>query len=225
MEAPISRKQLIKRRAKKLGWFTVAGQLAFQVMVPLFLKKHAVAQEQKLMLRYHLDDAPIDEEKLIVVSSVNDPATIEKLRAINPDVVVVNGTRIISQRVLDAVAAPFINTHAGITPMYRGVHGGYWALASGDKENCGVTIHFVDKGIDTGGIISQHRIEPEPADNFITYPLHQLGVALPFLVRAVKAALDGKARAQQPANAGLSRLWYHPTIWAYLRSRWVKGVK
>ena len=41
--------------------------------------------------------------------------------------------------------------HAGITPQYRGVHGGYWAVVNNDPEHCGVTIHFVDKGIDTGG--------------------------------------------------------------------------
>src|SRR5438093_9923670 len=48
--------------------------------------------------------------------------------------VVVNGTRIISEAVLTASDAVFINMHAGITPKYRGVHGGYWALYNGDGE-------------------------------------------------------------------------------------------
>lgn len=224
METPVSRKQLIKRRAKKLGWWTVLGQLTFQVLMPPFLKRSAAAQEQKLLRKYQLNDSEIDAQKLIAVSSVNDAATIEKLQALNPSVVVVNGTRIISKRVLEAVAAPFINTHAGITPMYRGVHGGYWALASGDLENCGVTIHFVDKGIDTGGIISQHLIEPEPLDNFTTYPLHQLGVALPFLKEAIQKILAGNM-VTRPMAASSSQLWYHPTIWTYLRNRLAKGVK
>lgn len=223
MESPVSKKQLIRRRAKKMGWFTVLGQLAFQVITPRLLKKGAAAQEQKLLQKYNLDDREIDKELLSKVSSVNHASTIELLKSINPDIVVVNGTRIISKKVLESVSAPFINTHAGITPMYRGVHGGYWALANGDKANCGVTIHFVDKGIDTGGIISQHMIEPETADNFTTYPLHQLGVALPYLVEAIKRVLEGNTSVQK-VN-GPSKLWFHPTIWAYLRNRWKKGVK
>ena len=60
----------------------------------------------------------------------------------------VNGTRIISSRVLDSIGCPIINTHAGITPRYRGVHGGYWALAEGHPEEVGTTVHLVDKGIE-----------------------------------------------------------------------------
>jgi len=76
-------------------------------------------------------------------------------QASHPDVVVVNGTRIIAEKVLHSVPATFLNTHSGITPLYRGAHGGYWALVKKDRANCGVTIHVVDAGIDTGGIVTK----------------------------------------------------------------------
>src|SRR5690606_24425483 len=94
------------------------------------------------------------------VPSVNATQCIDLVQKIEPDIVVVNGTRIISKKVLDAVPVSFINTHVGITPKYRGVHGAYWALACGDTDNCGVTVHLVDKGIDTGGILKQAVIAP-----------------------------------------------------------------
>ena len=47
---------------------------------------------------------------------------------------VVNGTRILSRRMLESIDAVFLNMHVGITPKYRGVHGGYWALANGDRR-------------------------------------------------------------------------------------------
>ncbi len=56
---------------------------------------------------------------------------------------------------LAAIDAPFINYHAGINPKYRGQHPGYWALASDDAENAGVTIHLVDEGVDTGSVLYQ----------------------------------------------------------------------
>src|SRR5690606_31292352 len=138
------------------------------------------------------DFSPIPPHLISNGASINDPSTRAILRDVSPDVVVVNGTRIIAQSVLDAVDAPFLNTHAGITPAYRGVHGGYWALAEGQPELCGVTVHRVDRGIDTGDVIAQAIVHPTRADNFQTYPLLQLKAALPLLQDAVRAAASEK---------------------------------
>ena len=67
------------------------------------------------------------------------------------------------------------------------MHGGYWALVSGHPEACGVTVHLVDEGIDSGGILAQSVITPGPADCFVTYPLMQLGVGLPVAPRGFAA--------------------------------------
>ena len=223
VEHGVSKKLLLKRRAKKLGWFTVFGQLLFQSTLPKFLAFVSRKQHDALLKKYELFQNPIDAGTVIRVPSVNAQATIETLQQLQPAVIVINGTRILSKQLLAAVPCRFINTHAGITPKYRGVHGGYWALASGDVENCGVTIHLVDKGIDTGDIISQHRIHPGKRDNFTTYPIHQLGTALPHLVHAVHAALNNTLKTYKAE--GESRLWYHPTIWQYFYYWLTKGVK
>ena len=93
----------------------------------------------------------------------------------------VNGTRIISKKTLESVPATFINIHTGITPAFRGVHGGYWAMATGKKNLFGTTVHYVDTGVDTGGIIEQVFIEPPKQDNFYTYPYLQYASVLPVL--------------------------------------------
>ncbi|HEX8349388.1 MAG TPA: formyl transferase, partial [Hymenobacter sp.] len=118
---------------------------------------------------------------------------------------------------------PFLNTHAGITPLYRGVHGGYWALANNDAAHCGVSVHLVDAGIDTGGIIAQALIRPEPEDNFSTYPLLQVIAGMPLLKEAVRAALAGTIQLR-PAPEGTSRLWSHPTLAEYKANRRRSGV-
>ena len=107
--------------------------------------------------------------------------------------------------------------------MYRGVHGGYWALVNNDRENCGVTVHLVDAGIDTGDLLFQARIHPTGKDNFITYPLLQTAAALELLTRAVTEGLQ--SRLQPQVASGHSRLWYHPTIGQYVYNRLVKRVK
>ena len=172
----------------------------------------------------NMNAAEIPNDKTINVSSVNSKKTIELLKEINPDLIIVNGTRIISEKVLSAVECPFINTHAGITPKYRGVHGAYWALVNNDAENNGVTVHFVDKGIDTGSVIYQENITITKQDDFSTYPLIQLVSGIKLLTKAIENFFNGTLSSQKERNLE-SILWYHPTIWGYLYHRIFKGVK
>ena len=222
-QAP-ARAGFLKRRAERLGWFTVGGQVLFRSLAVPLLTRGARRRRDSLKSSYQLDDRAIPDDVRLDVSSVNDPVVQERLAALDPEVVVVNGTRIIGKATLAACDAPFINIHTGITPKYRGVHGGYWALAEGDPTHCGVTVHLVDAGIDTGGVLGQARIEPGPKDNFTTYVLHQYGVGVPLLLDVLARAADGLADPVAPLSRD-SRLWSHPTVWGYLARRLAGGAK
>ena len=141
----------------------------------------------------------------------------------SPDVIVINGTSIVSKKVLSTIACPVINMHAGITPMYRGVYGGYWSLINKDEANCGVTVHLVDSGIDTGNVLYQSRIYVSSKDNFVVYPVKQMIAGLPYLVKAVEDALTNNI--QHLKTEGKSSIWTHPTLVEYLYNRIFKGVK
>ena len=157
------------------------------------------------------------------VSSVNEDQCLQLLQSINPQLVIVNGTRIISKQILESVNAVFVNMHAGITPKYRGVHGAYWALVNDDKQNCGVTVHMVDAGIDTGEVIFQATITPASNDNFVTYPLLQLAAGIPGMKKAIADTLAG--RLGKTFAVGESKLWSHPGFGQYIFLRLIKGKK
>jgi len=224
IEEPISRIEFIKRRIKRLGLIKVLGQVLFELMVVPYLNVISYKRIQEIKKQYDLCDEPIEESKTIRVKSVNADETIVLLKNINPDIVVINGTRIISDKVLDSIKARFINMHAGITPMYRGVHGAYWALVENNKQACGVTIHFVDKGIDTGKILEQGLITPTFKDTFVTYPVLQLAIGIPLLKKAINNVLEDHVEVK-PYPEGKSTLWSHPTLWEYLWYRFRYGVK
>lgn len=222
VECEVPRGVFLRRRLRRLGMAKLAGQLLFQAY-GRFGELRARRRRRAILARHRLDDTPLAESELRRVPSVNAAETIDLLRALDPDVVVVNGTRIIAERVLRSVDAPFINTHVGITPTYRGVHGGYWALANRDRENCGVTVHLVDPGIDTGAILYQSTIEPTGQDDFFTYPALQYGAGVPLLLRAVSDALAGRLHPRE--NDGKpSALWSHPGLFEYLRNGWSRGI-
>ena len=212
------------RRIKRLGFGRVLGQVLFQLCVVPCIRMTSRERTRELQKKFKFDTTSIDPSIVHYVPSANSTESIELLKRVQPDLVLINGTRILSKDVLTSIPATFINMHAGITPLYRGVHGAYWALRNREREHCGVTVHIVDTGIDTGRILEQGTIDPEEVDTFVTYPLIQLGIGIPLLEQAISDVLQ-KKETMKENPAGKSRLWSHPTIWGYLRHRIVGGVK
>jgi folate-dependent phosphoribosylglycinamide formyltransferase PurN len=212
-----SRAIFLRRRARKLGLLRASGQVLFQLWGKIGAHR-AGARVREIMDSAGLDDTPMEPGRYRRVASVNDPSVVSQIAATGVDVVVVNGTRILSRALLDAIEVPVLNTHAGITPAYRGVHGGYWARARGDMARCGVTIHMVDAGVDTGAVVAQAAIAPGPRDNFFTYPLLQMAKATPLLLKAVRDARSGQLCPCPAARVadGESQQYYHPTLWEYV---------
>jgi phosphoribosylglycinamide formyltransferase 1 len=213
---------MLRHRARKLGIAQTLGQFAF-ILYSRLLGRASGSRVGQLLVRHGLSDAPIPAEVTTHVQSANKRSVAKQLRKLAPQAVVVNGTRILSPKLLAAVDAPFINTHTGITPLYRGVHGGYWALANDDPAHCGVTVHLVDAGVDTGGILYQALITPEADDNFATYPVLQLAQGLPLMKAALGDAVAGRLAPR--TGEGISQQWYHPTLFGYWKTRLQRGVK
>jgi folate-dependent phosphoribosylglycinamide formyltransferase PurN len=212
VEKRTSRTRLAWRRARRHGAIKVFGQLAF-VFFQRWQRRWARQRIEEILAAHSLSDG-VPDCSMRATSSVNSEECERLLRELQPQVVLVVGTRLIDGRILGSIAAPFINYHAGITPKYRGGHGAYWALRRNDAEHCGATVHLIDEGIDTGAVLYQVLIQPTARDNFSTYPILQLAAALPLLERAAREAIAGTISPQQVDLP--SHLWMHPTLWEYL---------
>lgn len=64
---------------------------------------------------------------------------------------------IISASVLDNFPLKAINLHISFLPYSRGAHPNFWSIAEGSPT--GVTIHFLDNGLDTGNILFQREVD------------------------------------------------------------------
>jgi methionyl-tRNA formyltransferase len=217
IEQPISKKKLFKGRLKRVGFFKVLGQVMFSVILVPLLKKKASARRAALIERYELNNAGFTDSNTYRVPSVNDDTCKQLLQQLQPDIILVNGTRIISKHILRCTNAIFINMHVGITPFYRGSHGGYWALYNNDAENFGTTIHLVDAGVDTGAVLQQSFIKPEKEDNFTTYPILQTAIGIKALKELLPRLMNGEYDINRSIEKG--KLYYQPTIWQYLLGR------
>lgn len=221
-DSPVSKKIMIRRRIKKLGYWKVFLQLLFMKGVTPLLQLESKKRQDSILKGYNVSSLE-NFANIYKPSSINDPKVIDFVNNLNADFVMVCGTRLIKKNIIENINIPLINMHVGITPKYRGVHGGYWALVNKDSENCGVTVHLIDTGIDTGGIISQKIISPSKSDNYSTYPSLQIIKGLDCIDEAVQKLKQGKLTTFE--NGLPSKLYYHPTIIEYLYHRVFKGVK
>ena len=84
---------------------------------------------------------------------MKDPATLEQLKELDPDlIVVVAYGRILPRAVLELPRYGCINVHASLLPKYRGAAPIQWAILDGETET-GVTIMQMDAGLDTGDML------------------------------------------------------------------------
>ena len=224
IEQKTSRLDLVKRRIKKLGILKLVEHLLFMFIIPPFLRRFSKQRIRALKQHYSFEEQIIPEQLVHRLPSVNSSIALKFLQEQNPDLVLISGTRIISQETLESTPAVFINIHAGITPAYRGVHGAYWALVNNDTDRAGVSVHLVDKGIDTGAVIYQQQIDITAEDNFVTYPLIQLGEGIVLLKKAVHAFIQGELNIQDTDDSE-SRLWYHPSLYDYIKAFFSRGIK
>lgn len=210
-----------KRRRKLLGPLKVASMQAARIPLKL-TKRGAASRIDELVSQYNLQPVPPAGFQTHRVSSVNSDEARAALMSAQPKAVFVVSTRMLSAKTLACVEAPFINYHSGINPAYRGMFGGYFALANGEPEHFGATVHLIDKGVDTGDILYQSRAEVTPRDNFHTYLWLMAAGSREMTAQAMEDALSGNLK---PFRRDLpSKQYFAPTFGGYIKTGLTKGV-
>lgn len=89
---------------------------------------------------------------------VKEESAIEKIRAMEPDVIVVVAFgQILNKPILDMPQYGCVNVHASLLPKYRGSAPIQWAVINGEKES-GVTTQLMNEGVDTGDILMMDKL-------------------------------------------------------------------
>jgi len=123
---------------------------------------------------------------------LRDPAVVEALRALRPDVIVtVAYGKIIPPQILTLPPLGCINVHPSLLPKYRGASPIQAALANGERET-GVTIMYQSEALDAGDIILQRRVPIAPDDTAQTLEARLAEEGAHALVEALVLIADGK---------------------------------
>lgn len=93
---------------------------------------------------------------------IKHPEAIEQIRALQPDVIVVMAYgQILPRAVLEIPKIACLNLHASLLPRWRGAAPIQAAIAAGDRET-GITVMYMDEGLDTGDILLARKIDIAP---------------------------------------------------------------
>ncbi len=116
-----------------------------------------------------LTSSPIKQVALENNIPVFQPSKIREdfaiIKELNPDLIVTCAYgQILPSELLETPRFGAINVHASLLPKYRGSAPIQWALLNGD-EKTGVTLMYMDKGMDTGDIIDTSEYIIKPSDN------------------------------------------------------------
>lgn len=94
-----------------------------------------------------------------------DLAMASHLRDVGTDLVVLAGyMAILSEEFIGAFFGRIINVHPSLLPKYPGLRAIEQALEAGETQT-GVTVHYVDEGVDTGAVIAQELIGIAPGES------------------------------------------------------------
>lgn len=141
---------------------------------------------------------------------VNDVETIELIKSVKPDFIIVAAYgQILKEELLSIPKYGCLNIHASLLPKYRGAAPINWAIINGDSIT-GVTIMKMEKGLDSGPMIL--KVETKIDDDDTAEELHDrlsiMGAEL--IIQAIDDIMNGKA-SFIPQNHGESS--YAPMLY------------
>lgn len=117
---------------------------------------------------------------------VNSNFVFDFLQLKDIDYIFVYGTGIIGKDIIEAYPKKIINMHLGLSPYYRGAGTNFWPIVNNELEFCGLTIHFLDEGIDTGDLISRGRAKATKDDTIHSFGNKIIKVGIKLICASIK---------------------------------------
>ncbi|MEW5960604.1 MAG: methionyl-tRNA formyltransferase [Chloroflexota bacterium] len=168
------------------------------------------------------------------VKRLSNPSTVELLAGLRPDLIVVACFSLIfPPALLQLPRYGCLNLHPALLPAYRGPAPLFW-MARNDERQAGVTLHFLDEGVDTGDIVAQATLSWPAGISGAELERRCAEAGAGLLLAAVQRLAQGQAvpRRPQPRTGASYFRWPSeddllvPTGWSAQRAfNFVRAVR
>jgi len=140
----------------------------------------------------------------------NDPQLIANVRSLGVDLIVVAAfSRILKPELIGLPPLGCVNVHPSLLPRYRGPYPFYWVLANKEKTT-GVTLHYIDDGIDSGEIIVQREFAIPPGETELRLQYRSASAAAEMLKETLPLLIAGTAPRMRQDEAAASYYSWPP---------------
>jgi len=166
-------------------------------------------RQVKRLLGHGKTPPPAAEIFDIPANQVNSPQTVELMESLETDLLIVCGAPVLKPQIFEAPRLGTINVHFGMVPHYRGQDTLFWPLYFEDYANIGMTLHYIDRGVDTGAIVAQGWPALAPTDTEATLTIKCMHLASDFLIRYLSSEFTAiepdDGAEQQPGGRTFTR--------------------
>jgi len=150
--SPFGKKETFFQKAVKtakifgLGFFT---RYTFKFIASKLNRKNNV---KKVLVSRNIPEIGLAD-------SINSHESLETIRSYKPDLLIsIAGNEIFKKPLIELAPKGCLNLHTALLPKYRGLMPSFWVLHNQEKYS-GVSVFFVDEGIDSGPILVQKQID------------------------------------------------------------------
>lgn len=151
----------------------------------------------------------------LVVTDINDAAMVRFVESHRPDLMLLGESGIVRAPLLALPRLGTLNAHPGWLPTYRGVDVVRWALLLGGP--LGATLHWVDRGVDTGDIVWRRPLAVAPGTAIADVEQAARDLALAMLVEGASALARGGTLPREPQRREEGRQYFLMPPWVSLR--------
>ncbi|MDP2964974.1 MAG: formyltransferase family protein [Pelolinea sp.] len=160
-----------------------------------------------------------------VVPDHNHPNSLQMLQGLKLDVILFTGGGLLRKPLLEIPRLGILNCHTGILPQYRGMDVVEWTAAEEriNSVGFGATLHFMDRGVDTGPILMKKTIAPKKGATFEIIRAELETVMVELMIEGVRGLQAGTLTPQlQNPEEGRQFFVMHPRVKASAEDRLVK---
>jgi len=131
------------------------------------------------------------EEIKLIKKNINDKGNLEIIRKFKPDLIIsIAANQIFKRTLLSLPKFGSLNLHSALLPRYKGLMPTFWAMKNDEKE-MGVSVFFMDEGIDTGKILVQKTFEIRHSDSLDSLIKKNKKIGMDALLEAIHLIQEG----------------------------------
>ncbi len=180
-----------------------------------------------MLSHYKQKDLTISNVNILNTSNINSEEVYFKTKSINPDLIIVSGTRLIKDRLLSLKPKiGILNLHTGLSPYVKGgPNCTNWCIANNQFHFIGNTIMWIDKGIDSGDILATELTPLNGKESLVELHLTVMEHAHELYLRAIAEIMRGNASNVLQSSICEGKTFYAKEWTLIAKFRLVKNFK